>query len=122
MAIYAFLKAEEIVEPEEQETLSDGIAGSLEPGTIALPVCQQVIDEYVMEGQTCCDCNLRAKHYSGKIREGFIAFLANRVQMPSVQQFLFKDVQDDSCIKSAWVEGTDTFCVKISNDFHLNGK
>lgn len=57
-----------------------------------------------------------------KLREGFIAFSANRVQMPPVQQFLFKNAQGDSCIKSAWVEGTDTFCVKISNGFYLNEK
>jgi threonine dehydratase len=48
VAMYASLKAGEIVEPEEYETLSDGTAGGLEPGTITFPVCQQVIDEYVL--------------------------------------------------------------------------
>lgn len=57
-----------------------------------------------------------------KLREGFIAFSLNRVQMPPVQQFSFKYVQGDSCIKSAWVEGTETFCVKISNGFYQNEK
>lgn len=48
VAMYASLQAGEIVEPEEHETLSDGTAGGLEPGTITFPVCQQVIDEYVL--------------------------------------------------------------------------
>ncbi|WP_455846045.1 threonine/serine dehydratase [Pantoea agglomerans] len=48
IAMYASLKAGEIVEPEEHDTLSDGTAGGLEPGTITFPICQQVIDESVL--------------------------------------------------------------------------
>ncbi|NIY48483.1 threonine/serine dehydratase [Cedecea colo] len=47
-AMYASLKAGEIVEPEEHDTLSDGTAGGLEPGTMTFPVCQQVIDDTVL--------------------------------------------------------------------------
>ncbi|MEQ9911710.1 ornithine cyclodeaminase family protein [Pectobacterium polaris] len=55
-----------------------------------------------------------------KLRAGFQAFSANKVQMPPVQQFLFKDVQGDCCIKSAWMEGSDSFCVKVSSGFYQN--
>lgn len=48
VAMYASLKAGEIVEPEEHDTLSDGTAGGLEPGTITFPICQQVIDDTVL--------------------------------------------------------------------------
>ena len=47
-AMYASLVAGEIVEPEEHDTLSDGTAGGLEPGTITFPICQQVVDESVL--------------------------------------------------------------------------
>ncbi|MBK5143681.1 threonine/serine dehydratase [Budviciaceae bacterium BWR-B9] len=43
-SMYASLKAGKIIEVEEQETLSDGTAGGVEPGAITFPVCQQVID------------------------------------------------------------------------------
>lgn len=55
-----------------------------------------------------------------KLRAGFMAFSAGRVQMPPVQQFLFKQAEGDCCIKSAWVEGSDGFCVKISSGFYRN--
>ncbi|QBH94968.1 threonine/serine dehydratase [Limnobaculum zhutongyuii] len=45
-SMYASLKAGNIIEVEEQETLSDGTAGGVEPGAITFPVCQQVIDRY----------------------------------------------------------------------------
>lgn len=47
-AMYASLQAGEIVEPPEHETLSDGTAGGLEPGAITFPLCQQLIDDYVL--------------------------------------------------------------------------
>lgn len=47
-AMYSSLEAGEIVEPPEQDTLSDGTAGGLEPGTVTFPLCQQVIDECVL--------------------------------------------------------------------------
>jgi len=41
------LEAGRIVDVEERETLSDGTAGAVEPGSVTLPVCQAVIDETV---------------------------------------------------------------------------
>jgi threonine dehydratase len=41
------LEAGAIVEVGEQETLSDGTAGAIEPGSVTFPICQRVIDETV---------------------------------------------------------------------------
>ena len=41
------LEAGRIVDVEEHETLSDGTAGAVEPGSVTLPVCQAVIAETV---------------------------------------------------------------------------
>src|SRR6185437_3220257 len=41
------LQAGRIVEVEERETISDGTAGAVEPGSVTLPVCMSVIDEAV---------------------------------------------------------------------------
>jgi threonine dehydratase len=41
------LEAGEIVDVEEQDTLSDGTAGAVEPGSVTFPLCREVIDETV---------------------------------------------------------------------------
>jgi threonine dehydratase len=41
------MEAGRIVDVEEQETLSDGTAGAIEPGTVTLTLCREVIDETV---------------------------------------------------------------------------
>ncbi len=41
------MEAGEIVDVEEEETLSDGTAGAIEPGSVTLPICGKVIDETV---------------------------------------------------------------------------
>ncbi|WP_207904072.1 pyridoxal-phosphate dependent enzyme [Rhizobium sp. PP-CC-3G-465] len=41
------LEAGFIHDVPESETISDGTAGALEPGTVTLPVCAEVIDQYV---------------------------------------------------------------------------
>lgn len=42
------LEAGRIVPVEEHDTLSDATAGAIEPGSITFPICQAVIDEYVV--------------------------------------------------------------------------
>ncbi|EIC85751.1 threonine/serine dehydratase [Serratia sp. M24T3] len=42
------LEAGEIIEMEEEDTLSDGTAGGIEPGSITFPLCQKVIDRTVL--------------------------------------------------------------------------
>jgi threonine dehydratase len=41
------MEAGEIVDVHEEETLSDGTAGAVEPGSVTFPLCREVIDETV---------------------------------------------------------------------------
>lgn len=54
------------------------------------------------------------------LKAGFRAFSAGQVQLPPAQQFMFREVSGDCCIKSAWIEGSSSFCVKISTGFYQN--
>ncbi|HEU0196397.1 MAG TPA: threonine/serine dehydratase [Nevskiaceae bacterium] len=47
-AMYAALRAGQVVAVQDQETLSDGTAGGLEPGCVTLPLCQRVVDRCVL--------------------------------------------------------------------------
>lgn len=47
-SLHECLVAGEIIEVEEQETLSDGTAGGVEPNAITFPICQQVISKKVL--------------------------------------------------------------------------
>lgn len=42
------LEVGEIIEMEEEETLSDGTAGGVEPGSITFPLCQQLVTQTVL--------------------------------------------------------------------------
>ena len=55
-----------------------------------------------------------------RLEEGFIAFSNGNVQVPPTQAFTFPQANGDCCIKSAHVEGNDTFTVKISTGFYDN--
>ena len=46
-AMLRAIEAGAIVDFEEQPTLSDGTAGGIEPGSVTLPICREVIDEMV---------------------------------------------------------------------------
>ncbi len=54
------------------------------------------------------------------IELGFVAYSAGRVQVPPVQAFGFPQANGDCCIKSAYVEGSETFTVKVSTGFYSN--
>lgn len=54
------------------------------------------------------------------IRLGFIAYSQGRVKVPPVQNFAFAQANGDCCVKSAWVEGSETFTVKVSTGFYDN--
>ena len=47
-AMYHCVRAGRIVSTEHGETLSDGSAGDVEPGSITFPVCRDLIDEYTL--------------------------------------------------------------------------
>ncbi|PKH25349.1 ornithine cyclodeaminase family protein [Enterobacterales bacterium CwR94] len=55
-----------------------------------------------------------------KVKAGFQAFSAGQIQLPPVQQFFFPEAGGDCCVKSAWIVGSDSFCVKISSGFYRN--
>lgn len=54
------------------------------------------------------------------IEEGFVAFSNGKVQVPPVQTFAFTGANGDCCVKSAFVEGSETFTVKVSTGFYDN--
>jgi threonine dehydratase len=47
-ALYHCMHAGEVIDVDEGETISDGTAGGIEPGTITLPIAQHVIDRIVL--------------------------------------------------------------------------
>ncbi|MNV59618.1 Phenylserine dehydratase [compost metagenome] len=51
-SMYSALEAGYIFPVEEQDTLSDGTAGGVEPGAITFPLCQQLIDRKVLVSET----------------------------------------------------------------------
>jgi ornithine cyclodeaminase len=55
-----------------------------------------------------------------QVEQGFIAFSQGKVKVPPVQNFVFPQANGDCCVKSAWVEGAETFTVKISTGFYDN--
>lgn len=64
----------------------------------------------------------RADDVLARLKAGFVAYSSGRVQLPPAQHFAFAQAGGDCCIKSAWVEGEDSFCVKISSGFYNNAK
>ena len=63
---------------------------------------------------------LDLRQAASRIADGFIAFSQGKVKVPPVQNFVFPQANGDCCVKSAWVEGEDTFTVKISTGFYDN--
>jgi threonine dehydratase len=47
-AMYHCVRAGRIVSTEHRETLSDGSAGDVEPGSITFPICRDLVDEYIL--------------------------------------------------------------------------
>ncbi len=47
-AMYHCVRAGRIVSTEHGETLSDGSAGDVEPGSITFPLCRDLVDDYIL--------------------------------------------------------------------------
>ena len=47
-AMYHCVRAGRIVSTEHRETLSDGSAGDVEPGSITFPICRDLVDDYIL--------------------------------------------------------------------------
>lgn len=55
-----------------------------------------------------------------RLVDGFIAYSRGQVQVPPIQNFIFGQANGDCCVKSAWIEGSEHFTVKISTGFYDN--
>ncbi|CAE6857086.1 ornithine cyclodeaminase family protein [Paraburkholderia aspalathi] len=56
------------------------------------------------------------------IEQGFIAYSRGTAQVPPVQNFQFADANGDCCVKSAYVDGSQSFAIKVSSGFYDNPK
>jgi ornithine cyclodeaminase len=54
------------------------------------------------------------------IEDGFIAYSKKTALVPPVQNFFFTAANGDCCVKSAYVDGSETFAVKVSSGFYNN--
>jgi threonine dehydratase len=59
-AMYAAVQAGRIVESEMRPTFSDGTAGGIEAGSMTFPLCQELVDEWVLvsEADLCTAVSL----------------------------------------------------------------
>ncbi len=58
-AMAASVEAGEIVQVDPRDTLSDGTAGSVEPGSITFALCQELVDEWVLVDEDAIRAALR---------------------------------------------------------------
>ncbi|MEI8411335.1 MULTISPECIES: threonine/serine dehydratase [unclassified Kribbella] len=58
-AMAASVRAGEIVQIDAQETLSDGTAGSVEPGSITFDLCRELVDDWVLVSEDAISAALR---------------------------------------------------------------
>jgi len=70
-AMYHCVGAGRIVGTEHRETLSDGSAGDVEPGSITFPVCRDLVDDYILVSEAEISKAIRCMvHEHHKIVEG----------------------------------------------------
>ncbi len=58
-AMAASVRAGEIVQVDAQQTLSDGTAGSVEPGSITFDLCRELVDDWVLVSEDAISAALR---------------------------------------------------------------
>ncbi|GAA1160911.1 threonine/serine dehydratase [Kribbella jejuensis] len=58
-AMAASVRAGKIVQVDAQETLSDGTAGSVEPGSITFDLCRELVDDWVLVSEDAISAALR---------------------------------------------------------------
>jgi len=58
-AMAASVRAGEIVQVDAQDTLSDGTAGSVEPGSITFDLCRELVDDWVLVSEDAISAALR---------------------------------------------------------------
>ncbi|HEY0474057.1 MAG TPA: pyridoxal-phosphate dependent enzyme, partial [Kribbella sp.] len=58
-AMAASVEAGKVIEVEAEDTLSDGTAGSVEPGSITFELCRDLVDEWVLVSEDAIRAALR---------------------------------------------------------------
>ncbi|WP_406051225.1 pyridoxal-phosphate dependent enzyme [Kribbella sp. NBC_00889] len=58
-AMAASVRAGEIIQVDAQATLSDGTAGSVEPGSITFELCRELVDDWVLVSEDAISAALR---------------------------------------------------------------
>ncbi|MEU4191308.1 pyridoxal-phosphate dependent enzyme [Kribbella sp. NPDC026611] len=58
-AMAASVRAGKIVQVDAKDTLSDGTAGSVEPGSITFDLCRELVDDWVLVGEDAISAALR---------------------------------------------------------------
>ncbi|TCC56361.1 threonine/serine dehydratase [Kribbella pittospori] len=58
-AMAASVRAGEIIQVDAQDTLSDGTAGSVEPGSITFELCRELVDDWVLVSEDAISAALR---------------------------------------------------------------
>jgi threonine dehydratase len=58
-AMAASVEAGKVVQVDAQDTLSDGTAGSVEPGSITFGLCRELVDEWVLVSEDAISAALR---------------------------------------------------------------
>jgi len=91
-AMYQSIKAGKIVDAPETDTISDGTAGPVEPGSITFQFCQQFIDQYALlsEDEIFTAMRLIAEHERWMVEGAAGVALAGLLKMSA--QFKNKKV------------------------------
>jgi threonine dehydratase len=64
--MYHSLKAGKVLDLESKPTISDGSAGGIEQDTITFPICQELVDDFILVSETEIKSALKlilTKHY-----------------------------------------------------------
>ncbi len=70
-AMFECLKAGEIIDIKEEQTLSDGTAGGVEPGAVTFSICREVIDHKILVSEKEIKTAMKLMaHYERFIIEG----------------------------------------------------
>ncbi len=73
-AMYHCIRAGRIMRIDHRETLSDGSAGDVEPGSVTFPACRELVDDYVLVSEGEISAAIRFMvHEHHKIVEGAAA-------------------------------------------------
>ncbi|HXG93863.1 MAG TPA: threonine/serine dehydratase [Blastocatellia bacterium] len=80
------IEAGRIIEIEEDETIADGLAGNIEPGSITFPIIEQVVDDIVLVSEEAIrDAMARVAREDHLIVEGSAAVAIAALADPKIE-------------------------------------